>query len=43
MMLNFDYRQIDAYERVWWGNQRISDDHPSTLCWDPGALSATGE
>jgi anaerobic magnesium-protoporphyrin IX monomethyl ester cyclase len=30
MMLNFDHRQIDAYEEVWRHNHKIPDGHPST-------------
>ena len=31
MMLNFDYRQIDAYEKTWRQNHRIPEDAPPTV------------
>ena len=31
MMLNFDFRQIDTYERVWRCNHGIAEGRPSTL------------
>ena len=31
MMLNLDYRQIDAYEKTWRRNHRIPDGAPSTV------------
>ena len=34
MMLNFDYRQIEAYEQVWCKNHGIAEGGPSTLCDD---------
>lgn len=34
MMLNFDYRRIDEYEKIWRGNHSIPEDMPSTLCGD---------
>ena len=31
MMMNFSWRLLDEYERIWRINNRISDDKPSTL------------
>lgn len=35
MMLNFDYRHLDEYERIWRRNHRIPEAAPSTLYQDP--------
>ena len=31
MMLNFDRRRIDQYEKIWRANHGLRDDQPSTL------------
>jgi len=31
LMINFDYRQIDAYEETWRRNHGLTEDEPSTL------------
>ena len=43
MMLNFDYRKIDAYEQTWRKNHGIPDGHPSTLLQEPSGLALAGE
>jgi radical SAM superfamily enzyme YgiQ (UPF0313 family) len=43
MMLNFDYRQIDAYEKAWRRNHQIPVGRRSTLFREPEALRAAGE
>jgi len=43
MMLNFDYRNIDAYERTWRKNHCIPDGRPSTLLEEPSGLALAGE
>ena len=42
MMLNFDYRNIDEYERIWRRNHNIPAGHPSTLHKDPKTLQRAG-
>lgn len=38
LMLNFDYRRIDAYEAIWRYNHRIPEGAPSTLFTNPSKV-----
>jgi radical SAM superfamily enzyme YgiQ (UPF0313 family) len=40
LMLNFDLRRIDEYERIWRQSRRIPEGHPSTLYRDPAPAKA---
>ena len=42
LMLNFDYRRIDEFEKMWRRNHRMPEDHPSTLYRDPSTLKLVG-
>jgi hypothetical protein len=42
MMLNFDLRRIDEYEKIWRAQHRIPDGHPATLYREKSALKAVG-
>ena len=40
LMLNFDTRKIDEYEKIWRANHRIPDGRPSTLYAEPKRAAA---
>jgi radical SAM superfamily enzyme YgiQ (UPF0313 family) len=42
LMLNFDHRRIDEYERLWREHHRIPEGAPSTLFRDPAELKLAG-